>query len=144
MLLGFIEHFYLSDVLSAAVQFPWTAVFACSLVAGAVDDTSERVNTALWIFGFGILLLITQSAFFVYRAWTNKQKSHPVFWATLALSLLVIPIVFLLIAMSAGTACGFGAAKAAAFLPTFELLGLVAQLVAALFERKPVNLSLGQ
>jgi len=36
-------------------------VLACSLAAGAVDDTPERVIPALWIFGIGLFVLVAHT-----------------------------------------------------------------------------------
>lgn len=116
------------------------SVLACSLVAGAVDTTSERVNAALWIFGIGLSVLAVHGGIFVYRSLRKKKRSGWVFGSVFGLSVVIIPVVLLLIAMSAGTSCGFGASNGPTFLLTFEIVGLVAQLVSwrVLDQRAPL------
>ena len=112
-------------------------VLACSLAAGAVDDTPERVNTALLIFGIGLLLLVIHAPVFVYRSLKKQRKSGWVFWISMVLSLFMIPIVFFMVAVSAGASCGFGASDGPTFLVIFELVGLGAQLAAWRLSTQP-------
>ena len=114
-------------------------VLACTLAAGAVDDTSERVNTALWIFGIGLFVLVIHAAFFAYRSLKRKRKSGWVFWSVLVLSVFIIPITFFMLVMSAGASCGFGASEGPTFLLVFELVGLAVQLAAWRFSNQPVE-----
>lgn len=110
---------------------------ACSLVAGAVDDTPDRVNPALWIFGIGLLLLVAHTAIFIYRSVKKKRKSKWVFWSILILSVIIIPIVFLMVAISAGMSCGFGASNGPTFLLIFEIVGLASQMLFWRFIKRP-------
>lgn len=110
---------------------------ACSIVAGAVDDTPDRVNTALWIFGIGLLLLAAHTAIFIYRSVKKNRKSKWVFWSTLILSVIIIPIVYLMVAISAGMSCGFGSSNGPTFLLIFELVGLAAQMLLWRFLKQP-------
>lgn len=121
-----------------AVTLLSAAVFACSPVVGTVDTTSERVDTAFRIFVTGIFLLVAHAAVFIYRTIKKKRKNKWVFWVTLVLSLLIIPIVFFLILLSAGMSCGFGAIERAMFLLTFEFICLVIQMVSWRFSNQPV------
>jgi len=114
-------------------------VLACSLAAGAVDDTGDRVAPALWIFGIGLFVLVAHASVFAYRARKKLRKSGWVFWSAVILSLFIIPIAFFMLAMSAGTACGFGASNGPIFLLIFELLGLVTQLASSKFSNEPVQ-----
>ena len=112
-------------------------IFACSLAAGAVDDTSDRVNTALLIFGIGLLFLIVHGVLFIYRSVKKQRKSGWVFWVVLAFSILIIPLTLFMVAMSAGTACGFGSSYGPTFLLVFELVGLAAQIVSWRYLNRP-------
>jgi hypothetical protein len=114
-------------------------VLACSLVAGAVDDTSERVDTALWIFGMGLLVLVIHATVFTYRSLKKQRKSGWAFWSVLVLSVFIIPIVFFMVAMSAGMSCGFGASNGPTFLLIFEFVGLAIQLASWRFSNQPVQ-----
>jgi len=114
-------------------------VLACSLAAGAVDTTSERVNTAGWIFWTAILVLVAHAAVFVYRSLKKQRKSGWIFWVTLALSVLFIPVVIIAVAMSAGSACGIGASDTPTFLLIFELIALSAQLVYWGYKNQPTQ-----
>ena len=104
-------------------------VLACSLVAGAVDTTPERVNTAVGIFLAAMLVLVAHAAIFAYRYLKKKRNSSSIFWGTFFSSVVIIPIVMFVVAMSAGTACGFGASHAPTYLLIFELIALGGQLV---------------
>ena len=114
-------------------------VLACSLAAGAVDDTSERVATADWIFGIGLFVLVAHAAVFAYRSRKKQRKSGWVFWSVLVLSVFIIPVVFFMIVISAGMSCGFGASNGPIFLLIFELVGLVVQLASWKFSNEPVQ-----
>lgn len=105
-------------------------VFACSLVAGAIDDTSDRVNPAEWIFLIGLLVFAAHIVLFIYRSWKKQRKSKLVFWLVVLLSVFIIPIAYLMLAISAGMSCGFGASNGPTFLLVFELLGITAQIIA--------------
>lgn len=110
---------------------------ACSPAIGAVDDTSDRVRPALLIFYGGVFVLVAHIALFIYLTIKQKRKSHWIFWSTIVLSLVIIPIVILLVAMSAGMSCGFGASNPPIFLVIFELICLMAQLIPWRFYSKP-------
>lgn len=114
-------------------------VLACSLAAGAVDTTSERVNTGLSIFGIGVFVLVLHTAVFILRSSRKERRTGWVFWSTLGLSVIIIPIVFILLAMSAGAACGYGASYPPAFLLIFELVGFAVQLVSWRFSNQPAQ-----
>jgi len=116
-------------------------VLACSLslAAGAVNDTSDRVKPAFWLFYSGIFVLVVHVGLFIYRALKKKRKSQWVFWSTIVLSIFTIPIVFFLILMSAGMSCGFGASNPPIFLLIFELICLTAQLIPWRFYSKPTQ-----
>ena len=114
-------------------------VLACSLVAGAVDDTSDRVNLGEWLFLIGLLVLVVHTAVFIYRSVKKKRKNKWVFWSVLALSFFIVPIAFLMLAISAGMSCGFGASNGPIFLLIFELIGLAAQFVPWRFSKQHVQ-----
>ncbi len=56
--------------------------------------------------------------------------------SVLILSVFIVPIVFFLVAMSAGMSCGFGASNGPTFL-IFEFVGLAVQLAAWRFSNQP-------
>ena len=112
---------------------------ACSLAAGGVDTTSERVDTALWIFAIGLLLVGIHVAVFAYRYFKNQRKSGWIFWSVLVLSIFIIPIVFFMLVVSAGASCGFGASIGPTFLLIFELLGIAMQLASWRFSDQPIQ-----
>jgi len=114
-------------------------VLACSLAAGAVDDTPDRVNAALLIFGIGLFVLVAHVVVFSYRSRKKRRKSGWVFWSVVVLSLFIIPIAFFMLAISAGMSCGFGASNGPIFLLIFELLGLVVQLASWKLSNDPVQ-----
>ena len=110
-------------------------VLACTVDAGAIDTTS--VDTAFWIFVIGVSVLVAHTTLFVYRSSKKKRKSSWIFWSTLGLSVLIIPVVFFLIAISAGTACGIGASNPPTFLLIFELTAFAAQMLSWKFSDQP-------
>lgn len=114
-------------------------VLACSLVAGAVDTTSERVVPAEWIFLIGLVVLVAHIVLFIYRSWKKQRKSKLVFWITLILSVFIIPISFFMLAMSAGMSCGYGASNGPIFLLAFQLVGITAQIIAWRIVRQPTS-----
>ena len=118
------------------------AAFACSPVAGAVDDTSERIGVASVIFVLGILAFSIHSVIFGHRSAIKLRKSRLVYWVTFGLSIFIIPIVFLLIGLSAGMSCGFGAIEEASFLFVFEVIALIAQVVSWRISSQPVVLEI--
>lgn len=115
------------------------SVLACSLVAGAVDTTSERVDTAEWILLSGLFVLIIHVVVFFYRAKKKKQTSGLIFWSFFASSLIVIPIVFFMVMIAAGMSCGFGANNGPIFLLIFESIGLAAQVLSSRFSTQPAQ-----
>lgn len=127
--------------LTAALIFG-SAVFACSTAVGTVDDTPTRVNSALGIFVLGILVLTTHIFLFVFRKIKEKHANGWVFGITVGLSLPIIPAVFFLMVMFAGTACGFGTIELAAGFLIFESFGLIAQLLSRKFLRDHKGISL--
>lgn len=114
-------------------------VLACSLVAGAVDDTSDRVAVADWLFVSGLLVLVAHICVFIYRSVKNLKKSKWIFWSSLILSILIIPIVVFMVMISAGMSCGFGASNGPTFLLIFELLALAAQIISWRFTDQPTQ-----
>lgn len=112
-------------------------IVACSLDAGAADPTDGNANVALGVFAIGVFLLIFHAAFFVYGWQMKYPRSGLVFWSTLVLSALSLPIVFFLIVVSAGTACGIGASYPPMFLLVFELAALVLQVVSSRPSNQP-------
>lgn len=70
-------------------------LLACSLAAGAVDTTSERVQIADWIFFSGLFVLVVHAAVFGYRSVRREKKSHWIFWSVSVLSVFIIPVAIL-------------------------------------------------
>ena len=112
-------------------------VLACSLVAGAVDTTSERVEPAVRIFEIGLLVLAIHAGLFIYRSYRKKQKSKWVFWTVVGLSVLIIPVTAFMLGFSAGASCGYGASNGPIFLLVFELVGIAAQIIAWRIVKRP-------
>jgi len=112
-------------------------LFACSLIAGAVDDTSERVAPAERIFLIGLAVLAAHIVLFVYRWRKKQQTSKVVFWTIVVLSLFIIPVTLMMLALSAGMSCGFGASNGPTFLLVFELVGILAQIIAYRIVKRP-------
>ncbi len=101
------------------------ASFACSLVAGAEDPTSETVERALGIFLLAMIVAVAHGALFIYR----KGRNGWIFWICFALSLIIIPVSLFIMAMKAGTACGNGSMEIAFFNFAFQIAAFAAQLI---------------
>lgn len=102
-------------------------IFACTPMVGVVDTTDERVEVALWIFLAGLLLYFIHLFIYIYRSVKSKPRSGKVVLIFSILSLLIIPIVFMMVAMSAGMSCGFGSSYGPIFLVIFQAFGLLFQ-----------------
>src|SRR5688500_9656600 len=126
MILSFGQAFIATCVLGLLSG----AAHACSRAIGAVDDTSERVSLAYLIYGTGLLPLIAHIWVVTYRKWTNRRISKLVLWITVGLSILVIPVIFLMIMVDAGMGCGFYSVQYASYMLIFETVALLGQFVA--------------
>ncbi len=131
-----IHRYFLTALLILVIN---KAVFACSLLVGVPDPTSELMYRAYLIFYIGILIFGLHIAIFLYRAIKNKRKNNWIFGTVLILSILGIPIVRILMFFSAGMACGHGAAEYASVLVIFELIGIIAQVESGRFHTEPIR-----
>lgn len=118
-----------SASLLTAVSRLWPAVFACSLVAGAVDDTPDRVKVALRIFLGGILVLFGHIGLYIYRIVRKKTRSGWIFWISICCSIPLVLFVYFMVAISAGMSCGIGASDGPVFLLVLQTIAIAVQIV---------------
>lgn len=104
--------------------------YACSPAIDVDVDNSERIILAYIIYGTGFLPLMAHIWIVTYRRWTKRRTSKLVLWSTVGLSLVVIPVIFLMIMVDAGMGCGFYTVQYASYLLVFETVSLFAQFVA--------------